>query len=109
MSAPRPHARAGARCHCCGADARYRHPDGRLRCGDRVCDACEAPRVDGWVELVGAGLREAIGAAAEDLRRGEMSHTDVANWLLELDGRLRAEERDMAGAGDVGGPPRGPA
>jgi hypothetical protein len=36
-------------------------------------------------------LRTAIGTAAEELRTGERSHTDVANWLLDLDARLRAE------------------
>jgi hypothetical protein len=34
-------------------------------------------------------LRAAILTAAEELRSGERSHTDVANWLLDLDKRLR--------------------
>jgi hypothetical protein len=29
----------------------YRHPDGRFRCGDRICDGCEAPERDGWVKI----------------------------------------------------------
>ena len=51
-----------------------------------ICSVCDQfiPRV--------YALRAAILTAAEQLRSGQLSHTDAANWLLDLEKRLRSEE-----------------
>jgi hypothetical protein len=49
--------------------------------------------------VVSSEIRDAIITAAEELRSGERSHTDVANWLLDLDARLRGEARARLTAG----------
>ena len=46
-----------------------------------------------------AAVRRSVHTAAEELRSGERSHTDVANWLLDLDARLRGEARARLTAG----------
>lgn len=37
-------------------------------------------------------LREDVLATADALLRDELSHTDVANWLLDVADRLREDE-----------------
>lgn len=39
-------------------------------------------------DRLGEDLLEEISTAAAQLRSGELSHTDVANWLLDLDEML---------------------
>jgi len=40
-----------------------------------------------------AAVLRSVHTAAEELRSGERSHTDVANWLLDLDARMRGVAR----------------
>jgi hypothetical protein len=40
-----------------------------------------------------AAVLRSVHTAAEELRSGERSHTDVANWLLNTDARLRGAAR----------------
>jgi hypothetical protein len=57
---------------------------------------------DLWLQVVDAvaacqtepiDLRTEICIVARELRSGERSHTDVANWLLDLDTRLHTPEQ----------------
>jgi hypothetical protein len=40
-----------------------------------------------------AMVLRSVHTATEELRSGERSHTDVANWLLDMDARLRGVAR----------------